>query len=54
MRVENAAVAEAYAGMTAWLATTTLRRMSTPEGRAKIEALPLFPYERMGLSPEEP
>ena len=30
MRAENAAVAEAYAGMTAWLATTTLRRMSTP------------------------
>ena len=41
MRVENAAIAKAYAGATAWLATTTLRRMSTPEGRALIEKLPI-------------
>ena len=48
MRVEGAAIAKAYAGIAAWLATTTLRRMNTPEGRAALEKLPL--EDLIGLS----
>ena len=49
MRVENAAIAKAYSGITACLVTTTLKRMSTPEGRAMIEKLPLEDLIRRAL-----
>jgi hypothetical protein len=44
MRIELATIAKAYSECTAWLATTQLKRMSTPEGPRKIENFACYSF----------